>query len=113
MVKIALIILALTVSTAQAKLEKDYNICQNGHKEFVLADKTRIDCLTDTHAIEVEYAKKFYEAIGQSLHYSLNTGKRAGILLIVNPETEFKYWIRLNSVIQHFNLPIDTWVVEK
>ena len=27
-------------------------------------------------------------------------------------ETDRKYWIRLNSVIEHFGLPIDTWEVQ-
>jgi hypothetical protein len=29
--------------------------------------------------------------------------------LILERPTDRKYWIRLNSVIQHFGLPIDTW----
>ncbi|MCP3942404.1 MAG: hypothetical protein GY710_13080 [Desulfobacteraceae bacterium] len=81
---------------------------QNGQTEYRLPDKTRCDCLTDTHAIEVDFAKKFYEAIGQSLYYSMQTGKRAGVLLIIENKNELKYWIRLNSTIQYFGLPIDT-----
>jgi hypothetical protein len=33
----------------------------------------------------------------------------ASILLVVNKDR--KYWIRLNTTIQHFSLPIDTWDV--
>jgi hypothetical protein len=43
------------------------------------------------------------------LYYSIQTGKRAGVVLILEEEADRKYWIRLNSVIEHFNLPIDTW----
>ncbi|MCP3940923.1 MAG: hypothetical protein GY710_05510 [Desulfobacteraceae bacterium] len=85
---------------------------QKGQTEYRLPDKTRCDCLTDTHAIEVDFAKKFYEALGQSLYYSMQTGKRAGILLIIENKKELKYWIRLNSTIQHFGLPVDTWKIE-
>ena len=81
----------------------------NGRAEVVLPDKTRADCITETNAIEFDFARKFYEAIGQSLYYGLQTGKRPGIVLILESPQDRKYWIRLNSTIQHFNLPIDTW----
>lgn len=82
-----------------------------GQSEVVLPDKTRADCITKSNVIEFDFAHKFYEAIGQSLYYSLQTGKKAGIVLIIENPGERKYWIRLNSTIQHFGLPIDTWVV--
>lgn len=27
-------------------------------------------------------------------------------------EGDYRYWIRLNSTIDHFKLPIDTWIVQ-
>ena len=80
-----------------------------GQVEFILPDRTRCDCLTDTHAIEFDFASKFYEAIGQSLYYSMQTGKRAGVVLIIENKADYRYWERLNSVIEHHQLPIDTW----
>ena len=80
---------------------------------MVLADNTRADCITTTHAIEFDFGKKWAEAIGQSLFYSLQTGKRAGIVLILDNPRDRKYWIRLNSTIQHFGLPIDAWEMAK
>ncbi|MCP4751214.1 MAG: hypothetical protein GY866_09990 [Proteobacteria bacterium] len=85
----------------------------NGIAEYRLKDKTRVDCLNNTHAVEVDFGKKWAEAIGQSLYYSLQTGKKAGILLIVDDPKERRFWIRLNSTIEHFKLPIDTWMIEK
>lgn len=82
---------------------------QSGKTEVVLPDRTRCDCLTETHAVEFDFGKKWAEAIGQSLYYSLQTGKKAGIVLILESPGDYKYWIRLNSTIEHFNLPIDTW----
>ena len=79
--------------------------------EYVLPDKTRCDCITLTHAIEVDFAVKWAEAIGQALHYAAHTGKRAGIVLILEGKKDHKYLIRLNSVIQHYELPIDVWTV--
>lgn len=84
-----------------------------GEIETILPDRTRCDCLTPTHAVEVDFANKFYESIGQSLYYSLQTGRKAGILLILEDRKDYKYWIRLNSVINHFGLPIDTWKYEE
>jgi hypothetical protein len=34
-----------------------------------------------------------------------------GIVLILETIKDSKYWIRLNTTIEHFNLPIDTWSV--
>lgn len=84
-----------------------------GQAEVVLADQTRADCITATHAIEFDFGKKWAEAIGQSLYYSIQTGKRAGIVMILEKPKDRKYWIRLNSTIQHFGLPIDTWEMDK
>lgn len=81
----------------------------NGQSEVVLPDKTRADCITTTHAIEFDFGKKWAESIGQSLYYSLQTSKRAGVVLVLEKPEDRKYFIRLNSTVQHFKLPIDTW----
>ena len=82
---------------------------QGGKIEVTLPDKTRCDCLTDGHAIEFDFGDKWAEAIGQALYYAIQTNKKAGIVLILEDAKGYKYWIRLNSVIDHFNLPISTW----
>ncbi len=51
------------------------------------------------------------ETIGQSSYYSMQTKKKPGIVLILETIKDRKYWIRLNTTIEHFNLPIDTWSV--
>ncbi len=85
---------------------------QKGQVEVVLPDGTRCDCVTDTHAIEFDFGNKWTEAVGQSLYYSLQPGKKAGIVLILETMKDRKYWIRLNTTIEHFNLPIDTWSIK-
>ena len=79
---------------------------------MILQDKTRCDCITDTHAIEVDFAGKFYEAIGQALYYAMHTGKRAGIMLIIEEDSEVKYLDRLRAIVDHYGLPVDVWFVE-
>ncbi len=86
---------------------------QGGQIEVVLSDKTRCDCVTDTHAIEFDFGNNWAEAVGQSSYYSIQTKKKAGIVLILENTKDRKYWIRLNTTIQHFDLPIDTWNVGK
>lgn len=83
-----------------------------GTTEQVLPDGTRADCITDKNAIELDFAHKWYEAVGQALYYGLQTGKRPGIVLIIEGLSDRKYWLRMNSTIQHFKLPIDTWEME-
>ena len=110
-----LLVFYATPADAKPK-EREYQtaFCEplKGETEHVLSDKTRVDCLTDEYAIEVEFSRKWAEAIGQSLFYSLHTGKKAGIALIVKGNKEYKYFIRLNSTIEHFKLPITVWKID-
>ena len=85
---------------------------QGGEAEVRLKDKTRCDCLTADYAIEVDFARKWAEAIGQSLGYAFATNKKAGIVLILESKKDYKYWIKLNSIIDHYGLPIDVWKIE-
>ena len=80
----------------------------SGQSEYVLKDLSRVDCLTDTHAFEVDWAEgmKVYEAIGQSLYYSSETGKLPGILLLIRKENSEKHVRKVREVIKAFNLPI-------
>ena len=81
-----------------------------GKQEYELDDKTRVDCLTKTHAIEFDFANKVYEGIGQSLYYGIKTKKKPGIVLIVeNPEKEQKYIKRMIKVARKKG--IDCWIM--
>jgi hypothetical protein len=114
--KIIIPIIILLVSfPAHAKRlhpEKWYQekLCED-KVEFVLSDKTRVDCLTETYAIEFDFANKWAEAIGQSLHYSAMTGKQAGIVLIMENERDIKYLYRLKVVVAKHKLNIKVWTI--
>lgn len=78
--------------------EKDYvNKYCRGYKEFVLDDKTRIDCLTEEYAIEFDYAKKWAESIGQALYYSKKTGKKPAVAIIISKPSDIKYVNRIKE----------------
>ncbi|MHC4707671.1 MAG: hypothetical protein ACYS8I_11370 [Planctomycetota bacterium] len=78
---------------------------------MVLPEGTRCDCVRDTHAVEFDFGSGWAESIGQGLHYSAVSKKKAGIVLIFENIKDRKYWIRLKTTIQHFDLPIETWNV--
>jgi hypothetical protein len=82
-----------------------------GKVEMTMPDGTRCDCVTESHAIEYDFADNWYEAVGQSLHYASKAGKRPGIVLIIETHEDNRYLERLNSVIEYYNLPIDVRAV--
>ena len=75
-----------------------------GQVEVVMKDGTRCDILTATHAIEVDFAKKWAEAIGQSLNYALHTGKRPAVALIVLSPSDNKYVERVRKISTEYGL---------
>ena len=109
-----LLILSISSFTSYAIENEAYyseKFCNemSGQSEYVLKDLSRVDCLTDTHAFEVDWAEgmKVYEAIGQSLYYSSETGKLPGILLLIRKENSEKHIRKIREVIKAFDLPIE------
>ena len=93
------------------KTERDYqehvNTIYQGKLEHRLKDNTRVDILTDDLAIEVDFAYKWYEAVGQACHYSVLTGKRPAILLIVRQNSDEKYVKAATNVCRHVRVDLD------
>ena len=76
----------------------------NGIIEYENKDFTRIDCLTLTHAVEFDFANKWHESIGQALHYSVMSGKRAKVVLILdNPKSQMVYYRRIREIAKKYN----------
>lgn len=69
-----------------------------GRSEVVLRDKTRVDILTKDVAYEVDFAAKWAEGIGQALHYSTMTERDAGLILIVEKETDYKHVKKVQNI---------------
>src|SRR5687768_10670975 len=74
----------LLAAPAQAMTEREYQplVCPGMELEHVLPDGARVDCLSDTHAIEVDFSEKWAEGLGQALYYAARTGKVPAIILI-------------------------------
>ena len=76
----------------------------NGIIEYRNNDYTRVDCLTETNAVEFDFANKWAESIGQALHYQYLTGKRAKVVLILeNPDKEMCYYQRVKKLGEIYN----------
>ena len=114
MKKLLLVLLLLSALPAEAKHkmpEKWYQkqLC-DGAQEVRLSDGTRVDCLTDEFAVEFDFAPKWAEAIGQSLHYARMTEKKPGIVLIIEHRRWRKYVENMADLCQ--KLGITLWFVE-
>jgi hypothetical protein len=79
--------------------------------EYRLSDSSRVDCLTDKYAIEVDWAKKWAEGIGQSLYYGLMTGKKPAVALIVDKSKDKKYLSRIKKVTKKYKIKL--FIIEK
>ncbi len=111
--KLSILFIALITQSAYALENEDYynrQFCtqESGQAEYSLPDRSRVDCLTDTHAFEADWADglKVYESIGQSLYYAAETGKKPGILLLVRKHNSEKHIRKVKRVIESWSLPV-------
>ena len=65
-----------------------------------------MDLLTPDYAIEVDRARRWAQAVGQSLHYARMTDRRPAIVLLSRAEDGGRYFRRVVGVIETFDLPI-------
>jgi len=95
----------------EIKTERGYqeflNVALQGEMEHRLKDKTRVDILTEDLAIEIDFASKWYEAIGQATHYALMTNKPPGVLLIVRKESDEKYIKAARNVCRNTRIELE------
>lgn len=98
----------LPFETYEKKWCKDHS----GASQVKMPDGTLAGCITSTHAVAFEFARNWKGAVGRALYNSLESGKKAGIVLILENNKDLAYWKLLDSTITHFKLPIDIWKVE-
>lgn len=111
----SIIILQTMGHPAHFALEKVYQRqwCAevNGTTEFLLPDKTRVDCLTPGHAIEFDFAEKWAESIGQALYYAEMTHRTPGVVLILEHRRDVFYILRLKTVAEKHGISV--WFMKK
>lgn len=102
---------------AHLHLEKYYQErwCNEHHgvMKYRLPDKTRVDCLTDEYAIEFDFASKWAESIGQALYYAEMTGKRPGVVLIIEYSGDERFKKRLERVTDRHGITVWTTAPDK
>ncbi len=113
-----LFVAALVLATcAQAETERDFQerFCAGWELEHRLPNGNRVDCLNGLHAIEVDFTHKWAEAIGQALHYSGETGRLPGVILIckASRQTCRRHELAYVMTLAKWRLPIDTWICDK
>ena len=75
----------------------------------------RIDCFNDKFAIEVDWAKKWAEAVGQSLYYARATNRKPGIILLCEQSEGpveglcRSYVYRLEYALAFVNTHVEVW----
>ncbi len=93
--------------------EKEYQelwcLKAGGTLEEVLPDKTRVDCITEKYAVEIDFAEKWAEAVGQALYYGLITEKLPAVLLIVESPADRRYLDRI--IVVAANVGISVWTI--
>ncbi len=83
-----------------------------GQVEYVLPDSTRVDCLLSDYAVEVDFGKKWAEAVGQSLYYAEITGRNPGILLILADDEE-RFLRRAEKASAGAKKKVKIWTIKK
>lgn len=71
---------------------------QGGVMEYRLDDGSRIDCLTDSHAVEFDFARKWSQSVGQALYYGQRSGRQPAVVLIMEGPGDIRYLRRLLAI---------------
>lgn len=78
-----------SIPTFAAELNEAHfqqRFCAGMRLEVSLGPQRRADCITPTHAIEVDWADKWKQGIGQSMAYAAKTGLLPGVILVCRGE---------------------------
>jgi hypothetical protein len=111
----AVVAMAQVANAAHRHTERWYQEqwcgARGGQMEVILQDGTRVDCLTETHAIEFDFSGKWAESIGQALNYSRMTGRRPGVVLIIEAPGDDVKTNRVREIFRHYGIHADVWEV--
>ena len=86
MIRFSILTVALSLSVSpgfgQDEAARADLFCAGMDQEVVLGGMGRADCVSSTHAIEVDWTDKWHEGLGQALSYATATGLSPGLILI-------------------------------
>lgn len=92
---------------SEASYQQAWCNMHNGIMEYENKDKTRVDCLTDTYAVEFDFANKWAESVGQALHYGLMTGKKPKVVLILDNNKQIVYFNRVQKLADKYGFEVE------
>lgn len=84
----------------------------NGTVEHRLSDGTRVDILLPRYAIEVDWACKWAESIGQALYYGMRTDRKAVSLLLIEDDSDQRFIERCEYVGRRVNPAVELWTLD-
>lgn len=110
---LAILLIATSAQAGHIHSEKAYRDewCSrfNGETEVTLNDRTRVDCITENYVVELDFAAKWAECLGQALHYADLTGKRGACVLIIEHGKDWKHFKKLRHTARKHN--IKAWYI--
>jgi len=81
-----------------------------GVAEYWLPCKARVDIVTNSLAIEVDWCKKYAEAFGQATYYGAQTGRQPAVILLLRGKTtESRYLERARITSAESGIALFTW----
>jgi len=92
------------ISNYSEKEISDYIQSLIGGEREVSVKSGRIDLVHNDVAFEIDWANKWKESIGQALWYAQQSNKKPGIILILKKDSDYKYFIQLNSSLTYAKL---------
>lgn len=98
------LILNSQISNYSEKEISDYIQLLIGGEREVSVVSGRIDLVHDGVAFEIDWASKWKESIGQALWYAQQSSKIPGIILILKKDSDYKYFLQLNTTLDYANL---------
>lgn len=117
---VTVLILLMSVCPAGAKHLYKESVYQQvwcdkhgGVTEYKLNDKTRVDCLTDKYAVELDFAPKWAECVGQAIYYGRQTGRQGACVLIMERgKKDLKYLKRLRRAAYRKGVNLKTFTMQ-
>lgn len=100
---LCIFLLMLPVQAKHLHKEKEYQKvwcdANKGIIEYKLDDAARVDCLTKKYAVEVDFAPKWSECIGQAVYYAKKTNRKPACLLILESPDDVRFLYRLKYAV--------------
>ncbi len=110
---VGLILPAPTLAQYESDIQALF--CQGMRTEVALKTGVRADCLSGTHAIEIDWSHKWAEGVGQAMHYASVTGLKVGIVLVCKLDLSvcLGHRYKAESTLAHYGIKATIWECDR